>query len=49
MPIPTPNKDEKKDDFVARCMGNSTMVKEYPDEDQRYAVCISKWNDKKED
>ena len=41
MPIPKPNKDESKKDFITRCMGNPTMNKEYPDPDQRYAVCNS--------
>lgn len=40
MPIPNRNKDEKKDDFVSRCMSNETMKKEYPDETQRVAICI---------
>ena len=32
---------EKKDDYLQRCMGSDKMVGEYPDEKQRYAVCIS--------
>lgn len=39
MPIPQPNKDESKKDFISRCMRNDTMNKEYPDVNQRYAVC----------
>ena len=39
MPIPKPNKDESKKNFINRCMGNLTMNKEYPDPGQRYAVC----------
>lgn len=46
MPLPTPNKGESKDDFMDRCMGNDTMVEEYPEEDQRYAVCESQWGKK---
>lgn len=41
MPIPKPQKDESDKDFVARCMSNPTMNKDYSDESQRYAVCIS--------
>jgi hypothetical protein len=41
MPIPKPNKDESKKDFLSRCMENPTMNKEYPDSNQRYAVCNS--------
>lgn len=40
MPIPKRNKDEDKDKFVSRCMGNETMKKDYPDEKQRVAICI---------
>jgi hypothetical protein len=32
---------ERKDDYLQRCMGSDKMVGEYPDEKQRYAVCIS--------
>lgn len=47
MPIPKPNKNEKKSKFMSRCMGDETMKDEYPDQDQRYAVCQSKWDEKK--
>lgn len=40
MPIPDRQDKEKKQDFVARCMGNETMKKEYPDSKQRVAVCL---------
>jgi hypothetical protein len=40
MPIPKPNSDEKSKDFVARCMGDETMKKDYPDSGQRVAVCL---------
>lgn len=40
MPIPKRNEDEQKDAFVSRCMGNETMKKEYPDQQQRVAICI---------
>jgi hypothetical protein len=39
MPIPTPNKNEKKDEFIGRCMADEKMISEYPDAKQRYAVC----------
>lgn len=41
MPIPKPNAGEKQSDFISRCMGNATMKDEYPDNDQRLAVCFS--------
>lgn len=40
MPIPQRNKDEEKDAFVSRCMSNETMKKDYPDQQQRTAICI---------
>lgn len=49
MPIPTPNGGENEQDFTDRCMSNDKMVNEYPDEKQRYAVCMSSWRDKKTD
>ena len=48
MPLPTPNKDESQDDFLSRCMGDGLMNEEYPDDDQRHAVCQGQW-DKKDD
>lgn len=41
MPIPNPNPGEHEDAFIQRCMGDSKMGDEYPDESQRYAVCIA--------
>lgn len=40
MPIPNPNPGEKSNDFVARCMGDEKMQKEYPDSKQRIVVCL---------
>jgi hypothetical protein len=48
MPIPSKRKNEKKSDFLSRCMGDETMNKEFPDQKQRYAVCNTKWAKKKE-
>ena len=42
--MPQPNKNEKKDDFIQRCMSDEESIKSFPDEKQRYAVCNSKWN-----
>ena len=38
MPIPIPNKDEAKEDFIKRFMGDEAMKEEYPDDKQRMAV-----------
>ena len=43
MPLPKPKKKENHDDFMGRCMGDKVMLSEYPDKDQRYAVCESLW------
>lgn len=48
MPQPKPKKGEKKKDFLDRCMSNKVMNDEYPDNDQRYAVCNSIWDKEKE-
>lgn len=40
MPIPKPEAGESQDDFISRCMGDSTMNSDFPDNAQRYAVCI---------
>ena len=45
MPLPTPNDGESRDAFLSRCMGDDTMQGEYPDDDQRYAVCVGQWNE----
>jgi hypothetical protein len=44
MPIPTPKTDEDKKKYVARCMDDKTMNKEYKDPAQRYAVCMYKYD-----
>jgi len=46
MPLPAPKKNEPKDDFIERCMGDDVMAGEYPDSKQRYAVCQSLWTNK---
>ncbi len=48
MPIPKPHKKEEKNDFISRCMGDDVMVKEYPDEKQRAAICYDAWDKKEE-
>jgi hypothetical protein len=40
MPIPKPEKNEDRQKFVQRCMGNETMKKDYPENDQRIAICL---------
>lgn len=49
MPIPKPNPNEDKQAFVARCMGNETMKKDYPDNKQRVAICLGQTRKSKAD
>jgi len=43
VPIPKPKKGEKQDEFIQRCMSDETMISEFPDEKQRYAVCMTQF------
>jgi len=43
MPIPKPKPNETKDEFIKRCMADEVMVNEYPDEKQRYAICLTQF------
>ena len=46
MPIPTPRPDETQDDFLERC--HSAIADEYPDPEQRHAICMDAWRSKDE-
>lgn len=48
MPLPKPHKGEKEKDFISRCMSDDVINEDYPDNDQRLAVCYSIWNRNKE-
>ena len=39
MPFITKQPYESEEKFISRCMGNAQMVREFPDEEQRAAVC----------
>lgn len=41
MPIPKPRKNQKEDLFIGDCMGDEAMMKDFPNQKQRYAVCKS--------
>nr|NIV97955.1 hypothetical protein [Candidatus Saccharibacteria bacterium]NIW78253.1 hypothetical protein [Calditrichia bacterium] len=47
MPLPKPKKNESKDEFITRCMGNKSMQEEFEDNDQRLAVCNDLWEKNK--
>ncbi len=46
MPLPKPKPNETEEEFIARCMSDSVMENEYPDTEQRSAVCYSQWRGK---
>lgn len=46
MPLPTPNTDEEKNAFIARCMSDAKTQEEFPDAQQRIAVCIAQYEKK---
>jgi hypothetical protein len=42
----SPKKTEKQKEFVSRCAGDSSMLKEFPDQKQRIALCYSQFKRK---
>jgi len=41
MPLPKPKSGEKKGTFIIRCINDEVMKREYPERDQRVAVCYA--------
>lgn len=41
MPLVNPKKAEKEKEFISRCAGDSSMIKEFPNPKQRLAVCYN--------
>ena len=48
MPLPKPNAGESETAFMSRCMDDDKMRGEYPDRDQRVAVCMTTFRGGKE-
>jgi hypothetical protein len=44
--MPNPEKNEEKDHYLHRCIGDAEMNQKFPDEQQRIAVCESYWKRK---
>ena len=44
MPLPTPKPEEKKSEFISRCVSNQVMVTEFPNVAQRIAVCSTQFD-----
>jgi hypothetical protein len=47
MPIPTPRQDEERSEFLTRCMDDTVVQTEFPEIEQRLAVCITQWDQSK--
>lgn len=45
MPIPTPKNNEKRGDFVSRCVSDLSEKEEFKDNKQRVSVCINTFED----
>jgi len=43
MPIPEPTPLETKDEFISRCISDSTMTSEFPDSKQRASICYNQF------
>lgn len=46
MPIPKPHQNEKKKDFISRCMSDMSNKDKGMSNDQKYAICQQQWKDK---
>ena len=47
MPLPKPTEDETMSKFISRCMTDPIVKKEFPEREQRAAVCRSQFDKKK--
>jgi hypothetical protein len=45
MPLPIPEPDEDREEFVARCMRDETMINEFANVNQRLAVCNTQYEE----
>lgn len=46
--MPIPKSGQTEEEFVKKFMSDAEMIDKYPDEKQRYAVCMSEWEKKNE-
>ena len=44
--MPTPRAGETRTEWIKRCMGDAEQSRDFPEMDQRFAVCNSKWGAK---
>jgi len=47
MPLPVPGETETEDEFISRCMGDETTNADFPENEQRAAVCYRQWREGK--
>lgn len=47
MPIPKPKTGESQEEFISRCMSNTTMVEEY-NQKVRAGICFTAWKNKED-
>lgn len=45
MPLPKPDKGETRYEFMHRCINAEVSKEEFPDVDQRLAVCSAIWKE----
>lgn len=45
--MPKPKTGESAKDYIKRCMSDPKMKQDYPDNMQRYAVCINIYENEK--
>ena len=47
MPLPSPRKNETKQEFISRCIAEMTLSESerFPDRAQRAAICYSRWGE----
>jgi len=49
MPMPKPRDGEEKPSFMERCMSDAVMKEDFPDTEQRVAVCMNIWREEHKD
>ena len=48
MPLPKPNKTEKRNEFITRCVQSDVMQSEYKNNEQRVAICNKQYDNQKQ-
>lgn len=48
MPLPTPRQNENRAEFISRCVNDDVVQREFPDQQQRVAVCATQFEESRE-